>query len=353
MNSIEKIKGLLSDGEAALITTGFNRRYLTGFESSDGAVVITKRRAVFIIDFRYYEMAKAAVTGLEVVLQDKLTEQVAALADESGAKKLLIETGVTVAELHATEKKYARFEVTASDALSELIDRMRSIKSQAELDKMDRAQQITDYAFSEIIKEIKPGMAELEVAAKLEYIMKRQGAVELAFQTICVSGENSSKPHGVPGYRKLKSGDFLTMDFGARYDGYCSDMTRTVVIGRATDEMKKVYYTVLEAQKAALAAVKEGIRGCELDKVARDIINKAGYEGCFGHGLGHSVGLEIHESPRASVLCEDRLLSGMLMTVEPGVYLAGKFGVRIEDMVVITKTGCIDFTKSEKELIEL
>lgn len=351
MNAIvEKIRGFLKEGETALITTPYSRRYVTGFESSAGAVVISKSRAVFIIDFRYIEVAKSVIKGLDVVLQGKLYEQIAEIA---GTDKILCENIVTVAELGEFGRRLSGNKVEPSEKLSDLLYELRAIKTPEELEYMDKAQQITDYAFSEILKFIRAGMTELEVAAELEYTMKKQGAVEFAFQTICVSGENSSKPHGVPGLRRLQDGDFLTMDFGARYNGYCSDMTRTVAIGHVTEEMRKVYGLVLKAQLDTLAAAKPGVKGSQLDKVARDIIYNAGYEGCFGHGLGHSVGLEIHENPRASAACDTELLAGMLMTVEPGIYLEGRFGVRIEDMVVLTENGCRDFTRSPKELIIL
>lgn len=348
--TVEKIRELLKDGQSALITTPISRRYVTGFESSAGAAVISRERAVFIIDFRYIEVAKSVVKGLDVVLQDDLYAQI---ADIAGHGTILTENIVTVEELGIFSKKLPANKVEPSEQLTELLNTLRAIKTPEELDFMDKAQQITDYGFSQIVKFIKPGMTELQIAAELEYIMKKQGAVELAFQTICVSGENSSKPHGVPGNRPVQNGDFLTMDFGARYNGYCSDMTRTVAIGHVTEQMRGVYNTVLKAQLEALAAVKAGIKGFELDKVARDIIYGAGYEGCFGHGLGHSVGLEIHESPRASAACSAELEAGMLMTVEPGIYLEGRFGVRIEDMVVITENGCRNFTKSPKELMVL
>lgn len=349
----QKIQEFLKPGEAALITTPYNRRYISGFDSSAGTIVITKKSASLIIDFRYFEMAQSAVNGLDVILQDRLVEQIEKLLDSAKVKQVMVENIVTVEELSHFCEILSSCEVRAEAGLTELLNELRSVKSGAELEQMDKAQQITDYGFAEIIKFIKPGMTELEIAAQLEYIMKKQGAVELAFQTICVSGENSSKPHGVPGYRKIQKGDFLTMDFGARYNGYCSDMTRTVAIGEPTPEMKQVYNVVLTAQTEALSKVKAGIRGCELDAVARNIINAAGFEGCFGHGLGHSVGLEIHESPRASAACDTELKAGMLMTVEPGIYLSGRFGVRIEDMVAITETGCHNFTKSPKELIIL
>ena len=233
------------------------------------------------------------------------------------------------------------------------VNELRCIKTQEELENIRKAEEIGDRAFEFILGVIKPGMTELEVAAELEYHMKRNGAWKTSFDTIVASGFNSSMPHAVPGMKKIEKGDFITMDFGCVYNGYCSDMTRTVVAGRADDRQKKIYYTVLEAQKIALDRIRAGLKGKEIDKAARDYIDAAGYKGCFGHGLGHSVGLYIHEEPRLSVTGETVLQENMIETVEPGIYIPGYGGVRIEDLVVVTKTGHVNFTHSDKKLIEL
>ena len=200
---------------------------------------------------------------------------------------------------------------------------------------------------------IKPGVREIDAALEMEVFMKSHGAGKLAFDTIFVSGAKTSLPHGVPGDKRIEAGDFVTMDFGANVDGYCTDMTRTVAVGHVSDEQKKVYDTVLKAQLACCGFAKAGYKGCEVDKVARDIIYGAGYEGCFGHGLGHAVGIEIHENPRYSPTCSDIIQSGMVMTIEPGIYLPGKFGVRIEDTTFVRPDGCEIVGKSPKELIVL
>jgi Xaa-Pro aminopeptidase len=233
------------------------------------------------------------------------------------------------------------------------ITAMRRIKTPRELEYIKKAEAIGDRVFTEILDFIRPGMTELEVAAKLEYLLKVNGGQALSFPSIVASGVNSSMPHAVPSHKKIEKGDFLTMDFGCVYEGYCSDMTRTIVIGKASQKQREVYDTVLKAQLAALDFIKAGYKGKEIDKVARDIIYSAGYEGCFGHGLGHSVGLNVHENPRLSMLEEDIIEAGMTETVEPGIYIKGFGGVRIEDLVVVTEDGCENFTASEKRLIEL
>jgi Xaa-Pro aminopeptidase len=240
--------------------------------------------------------------------------------------------------------------------LSDVCLAHRKIKTEKEVGKIRKAQEITDKAFSHILGFINGDRTEIEVAAELEYFMRKNGASGLAFDTISVSGKNSSLPHGVPTTAKLTPNSFLTMDYGAKFQGYCSDMTRTVVLGKADEEMKRIYNTVLTAQKAALEAAHEGASCKGLDKIARDIIHGAGYEGCFGHSLGHGVGMFIHESPRLSFAAPDEsvLTRGHVVTFEPGIYLAGKYGCRIEDMACIRPDGSFyNFTKSPKEMIEL
>ena len=230
---------------------------------------------------------------------------------------------------------------------------MRAVKEPWELERIRRAEAIGDAAFARVLPLLKPGLTELEVAAELEYQMKLLGAEGLSFDTIVASGLNSSMPHAVPGEKKLEAGDFVTMDFGCRYQGYCSDMTRTVVLGKAGQRQKEIYETVRKAQEAALLVIRAGIRGKEADRAAREVIGEAGYGAFFGHSLGHSLGLFIHEQPSLSPSSEKILLPGMVETVEPGIYVPGFGGVRIEDLVLVTETGCENLTSSPKEMIEL
>ena len=355
MNRIEKLMKALPDGaDAALITSEVNRRYFTGLGASDGTLVTFRDAAYFIIDFRYIEIAKATVTGAEVILQDKLYEQIGALLKKHGAKTVAIETGyVTVGALEVYRKRLPEYDFSTDAALNDKILEMRSLKDEYEIAAIRKAQGITDAAFREILDFIKPGKTEKEIAAYLEYCMRRLGADGLAFETIAAGGPNSAKPHAVPGDRPLQQGDFFTMDYGALWDGYCSDMTRTIALGYVSEKMDKVYHTVLEAQLAGIAATKAGVTGKEMDAAARNVINAAGFEGLFGHSYGHSLGLLIHEGPYANMRNDKPMPAGAVVSAEPGIYIPDEFGVRIEDVTVITETGCEILTKSPKNLIIL
>ncbi len=356
MTRIEKLRKALGEGwQAALVMNDFNRAYLCGVDSSAGVLFITNKKAYLVIDSRFIEVAKrGAEKGIEVVLMEKLYDKLAEIAKGENVSEVLIEDETSVGELSKLKKSFKGIKKFVCDGkLSRRIYDLRAVKDEGELSKIRAAQSITDAAFSYILGFIEAGMTERRVAAELEYFMRKNGADGLAFETICVAGKNSSLPHGVPTDNKIKKGDFLTMDFGAKKDGYCSDMTRTVVMGKATKEQEKVYETVLRAHLAAQSAAHPGITGKELDKVARGIIYEAGYEGCFGHALGHSLGLEVHEDPRVSPSGFTPLEAGMLATIEPGIYLEGKYGVRIENMIVFTKDGCENLTKSPRELIIL
>ena len=352
---ILKVQKLLEQDGALLITGQPNRFYFTGMESSAGMVLITKQNAYFMIDFRYVEKAKKVVDSCEVRLSSYSDKEVGELCAKDGAKKLHMEACVmSVARLEQLKAALPELEVVTDTAMDDAITEMRSMKTAAELELIKKAQKITDDTFTYILDRIKPGRTEREVMLDMEFFMRRQPECQgVSFDFIVVSGKNSSLPHGVPSDKKIEVGDFVTMDFGCMVGGYCSDMTRTVAVGAVTEEQKKVYNTVLQAQLAALDAVKAGLVCKDVDKIARDIIYNAGYEGCFGHGLGHSVGIEIHEDPAFNMRCETVLKPGTVMTVEPGIYLENKFGVRIEDMVYVTEEGSINLTASPKELIIL
>ena len=303
-----------------IITDPYNMRHISGFRGGEGALYISATQQVLITDSRYTEQAEKE-SDFTIVQEHRghTREQifVECLEKEEGTLAIGYEDQSLLCNQFDKMKK--ALPVKEWVPMGGKVDALRRIKT----------------------------------AAELEYQMKKAGAEDLGFNTIIASGLNSSMPHAIPGRKKLEAGDFVTMDFGCKYEGYCSDMTRTVVIGKANDKQKEIYNVVLEAQLAGLAAVKAGKTGKEVDKAARDIITKAGYGDCFGHSLGHSVGLFIHEKPGLAPSDETVLQAGMIETVEPGIYVPGFGGVRIEDMVLVTETGCRNLTGSPKELIEL
>ena len=356
MTRLQKLQHTLRAEQGALVSSAQNRFYLSGFEFSDGYLLIFKDEAFLLTDFRYREAALAeAKEGFAVLTPEcPMFSAVKELLLERGATALLLEeTDVSLADKAKLQK--ALPDVALNTGLSEVLGTLRIAKDEEELAAMRRAQAITDKAFAHILRVLTPRMTEVEVALELEFFMRREGASGVAFDTIAVSGTASSRPHGTPRNHPLEKG-FLTMDFGARVAGYCSDMTRTVVIGKADDDMKKLYRTVYTAKELALAQIKEGASCRALDLVAREYIEKEGYVGAFGHSLGHGVGIDIHEAPRLSRLAPlDSVLSrGHVVTVEPGIYLEGKYGCRIEDMVAILPDGRVEnMTKSPQELIEI
>lgn len=344
-----------TDADAAIISSELNVRYLCGFEYSDGYLLILPHRAYLLADFRYIEAARASVTEFEVLRPegDMLTE-ISLLLKINEVEKLIFEDEeLSCAALERFREKFKDAEL--SFGASEILNTQRTVKLDSELELIRAAQRITDDAFEHILGFITPERTELDVALELDFFMKKRGAEDTAFKTIAVSGASSSLPHGVPQSKKLSRG-FLTMDFGAKYRGYCSDMTRTVSVGKATDEEKKVYDTVLYAQLTALEKISEGIDCKEADQIARRVIEDAGFGSCFGHSLGHGVGIFIHESPSLSPKAQigAKIVRGNVVTVEPGIYIEGKFGCRIEDMIAIDHKGnTVNFTKSPKNLIEL
>lgn len=348
----EALCKLTDEQTAVLIYDPISRKYLTGFSSSLGYLFLKKGKTVLFVDGRYFEAAKAAVdSSVLVVLIENLSQQIQALLGES-VTKLLVETTNTVATVRGFESAF-KITVEPDDRITVLLSNKRLIKTYYEIDCITKAQRIAEQAFDHILGFIRAGVTELEIAAELEYCMKRLGSTAPSFETIAVSGEKSSMPHGVPDGRVVKNGDFITMDFGARWGGYHSDMTRTVAVGFVTDEMKKVYETVLSANITAIQRVSEGVIAADVDLAARNLITDAGYGTAFSHSTGHGIGLDVHEAPNISSKNQAKLQSGMVITIEPGIYLAGKFGVRIEDMVVVTKNGSNNLTNAEKRLIIL
>ena len=349
------VENLPQEVDGALITSTVNRHYFTGLRSSAGVLLVTRKGCSALLDFRYIEVARRTIQSCEVILQEKLEEQLPQLVKKYGVRRLALETTYqTIGEMNRFQKLLPEVELLTGEEVDKTILQLRRVKDEEEIGHIRDAQAITDKSFSEMLNVIKAGMTERQVAAELEYRLKKNGADGLAFATIAVAGPNSSMPHGVPGDRPLQAGDFLTLDFGAASAGYCSDMTRTVAIGHVTEEMEKVYNLVLEAQLASIAKIAPGVPCVEVDAAARDLIYGAGYEGCFGHGTGHSLGLQIHEDPRFSTTAGEAVCQpGIVMSVEPGVYLSGRFGCRIEDIVLITPEGCQDLTHSPKELLIL
>ena len=339
--------------DAVIVLDELNQHYLSEFAFTDGLLFVTKTTAHLITDFRYYEMAlNKANKSFEIVMPENRKAYISAVISDEGIKNIGFEGGSVSFE---TYRRYCdEYPSCEFVNIGDTIEVIRQIKSADEIEKMQKAQDITDSALAHLLNIITPDMTELDVAVELEYAMRKGGADSFAFETIAVSGDASALPHGTPRNVKLKKG-FLTMDFGAKYEGYCSDMTRTVVIGKADDDIRKLYNTVLKAQTEALAYLRQGADCGEADKVARDIIDAVPeFKGAFGHSLGHSVGLFIHESPRLYSRGFGRKLNvGEILTVEPGIYLFGKYGCRIEDMVAITEDGIHNFTHSPKELIEI
>ena len=347
-------KFLKNKYEAVIIFSEVNRRYFTGFPSSDGYLVVTKDDATLFVDSRYVEAAEKSVTACNVLLFKKASEDIKNYLKEKSVIKAYTERNhISVSTADFLKTAFLPCRVTPSKKLEKAIDESRITKTDYEIESIKAAQKIAEDAFDHILTFIKPGVTEKQIALELNFYMLSHGAEAISFETIAVTGQKSSMPHGVPDDTVVKSGDFITMDFGAVVNGYHSDMTRTVAVGEISEEQIKVYETVLTAQKTALNILKAGLDCCEADKAARQVIEDAGYGEYFGHSTGHGVGVEIHEAPTLAPKSKGALQVGNVVTIEPGIYLPGKFGVRIEDMALITENGFENLTTTPKELIIL
>jgi len=342
------------ENTAFIITSKNNRLYFSGLNSSEGILIVTNNEAYLLVDFRYFEMASKISKHLKVILVNDFFNSIKDILIKHNIKNVLLENEFISLEKYKKIKAFFKdlsINLMEENILNPAINALREIKTELEIKKIKIAQEISEYAFNEVIKEIKQSVTEKEIAAKLDYLMKKSGALSQAFETIVLSGKNTSLPHGIPTGKKIESGDFVLIDMGANFEGYCSDMTRTLAIKNVTAEQKRVYNIVLKAQEKALNLLNVGVKAKDIDKSARDVIEETEYKGKFGHALGHGVGLDIHESPTLSPKSDQILKENMVTTVEPGIYIENKFGVRIEDMVLIKKDGYQNFTRVSKELM--
>ena len=350
---VNKLQAQLGKNEidALLVTKRENIRYLSGFTGSSGVIVITSNSASFITDFRYTEQANDQVKGYDIIeLDTSLIKSVADVVSRESIKRLGIEQdAMTVGQYRAYEKDVDAQLIETSG----IVEKLRLIKDESEIKIMKEAAAIADAAYAHIQTFIRPGRTEREVANELEMFMRSKGADSSSFDMIVASGLRSALPHGVASDKVIESGELVTLDFGAYYKGYCSDITRTLAIGPISDELRQIYDTVLRAQLAGVEGIRAGITGIEADALTRDIIKEAGYGEYFGHSTGHGLGMEVHEAPGLSFRSDTVLEPDMVVTIEPGIYINGVGGCRIEDDVVITEDGCYLLTQSPKELITI
>ena len=354
MNHIQQIAAKLPEFglDAMLITSQSGERYALGFHG-EGMLLITREGGHYTTDGRYIEAAREQVTGVEISLVSAgkgHLAQARAYMEANGLHNVGFESGTVTVDEH---RRYAQELPCILTPAQSLLDGLRQAKDEGELAAMEKAQKITDEAFRAILNYIRPGMTEREIAARITYELLRRGGEQVSFEPIVAAGPNGSRPHAVPGDRTVEPGMFITMDFGCKADGYCSDMTRTVALGQPDEEMERVYETVLAAQQAGIRAARAGVTGREIDEAARRVIREAGYGEYFTHSFGHSLGIDIHESPSASPAEDREMPEGAVISAEPGIYLPGRFGVRIEDVLVLEKNGCRNITRSPKNLIVL
>lgn len=353
MTHFEKIAANLNGRglDAMLITSEPGEFYAMGFHG-EGAALVTPGKTWYYTDSRYIEAAQQ-IPGAEVIMwttEHPFRKQIADLVKEHNIAKLGFEERYMSVASHTDWTREVEAEFVPA---SELLTQLRQVKDAEELAAMKEAQRITDEALLEMLNFLRPGLTESEVAARLTYIMARKGAERNSFDPIVACGPNGSKPHAIPGPAVIQKGQFVTMDFGCVVGGYCSDMTRTVAIGQPSEEMELVYNTVLRAQLAGIKAAHAGVTGREVHEAGAKVIADAGYGDYFGHGFGHSLGIEIHEDPGFHTRNDKPIPAGALLSAEPGIYLPGKFGVRIEDVIMLTEGGCVDITRSPKQLIIL
>ena len=352
-SQLARIRAALGDTEVLLLTDPISVRYASGFALTDGAALIGREEAWLITDSRYEEAARAAVADMQILLADAATPlraHLGALLQRLAPASL----GAEAARMsHADWDRLQTALGVPFHAADRILADLRASKTEEELACLIEAQRISERALDDILGLLRPGLTEQQVAAELVYRLYKYGGEANSFDPIVVTGSKTSLPHGVPGGNVIAPGDFVTMDFGTMKNGYCSDMTRTVAIGSADDEMRRVYSVVAEAQLAGIEAAHAGVRGCDVDAAARRVIERAGYGAYFGHSFGHSLGLEIHESPNASPRCEEPLPPGAVISAEPGIYLPGRFGVRIEDVLWLGPNGTVNITRAPKQLLVL
>lgn len=353
MYKLTKLRAQLTDEnlDGILVTNPYNRRYITGFTGTAGVALITEKEAIFITDFRYVTQAREETKGFTIVQHQKtIVEEIAKQIEVLGIKRLGFEENDVTYSTYTTYKSTFQTELVPT---SDIIETIRLIKDDEELSVLREAAAVADKTFDHIVKFIQPGMREIEIANELEFHMRKLGATSSSFDIIVASGYRSALPHGVASDKKVQEGELITMDFGALYQGYCSDITRTIAVGEISEDLRAIYDTVLEAQKRGVAGTKAGLTGKEADDLTRDYITEKGFGPYFGHSTGHGLGLEVHESPRLAPKAEQVLQPGMVVTIEPGIYIPETGGCRIEDDIVITENGNERLTHAPKTFTQI
>lgn len=339
--------------ESLFLNNVQNIRYISGYTGTDSYILISPKGKWFITDYRYTEQAKNECVEFEVIERNRQTTTLGQCVNQILKDNNIKNIGFERDHINYGMLEDIKNDVEAADFIptSGITEELRYTKDEEEIQLIKKACEIADKAFAELLKVIKVGMTEAEAALELEYNMRKLGAEGPAFDTILISGAKTSMPHGIPSDKKIEHGDFVTVDFGAIYKGYRSDMTRTFIMGEANDEQIRLYNSVLEAQVASVEGIKAGLTGKEADDLAGKVLERDGYYEHSGKSLGHGIGLDVHEKPFMNPICQDVLKEGCVVTCEPGVYIPGWGGVRIEDTVVITADGCEILTHTPKELL--